>query len=525
MYQETVLAIDVGTQSVRALAFNPSGQLIDQVRVIYTEPYRSPRPGWAEQDPGYYWQRLAEACRKLWSRGLVDPAALAAVSLTSQRATLVNLDRNGDPLRPAIVWLDQRRAGKVPSVGFLWSLAFRLAGLGGTLNYLRAEAEANWLREHQPSIWARTAHYLFLSGYLTYRLTGSFVDSIGCQVGYIPFDYRRQTWPPASHWKWRAIPVPRELFPELVPPGRQLGEITAEAAAVTGLPEGLPVIAAASDKACEVLGSGCLEPHQGCIGYGTTATINVNSARYIEPIMLIPPYPSACPGEYNLEVQIYRGFWMVSWFKEEFAWQEQALSRQSGVPVEELLDRLAAKVRPGSMGLVLQPFWSPGLKYPGPEAKGAVIGFGGVHTRAHLYRALLEGLAYAVREGRERIERRSKIPVTEIKVCGGGSRSDQMMQITADVFGLPAVRPAVFEASGLGAAMLAAVGAGLHPDLKTAVGAMTGPGQEFQPNREAVKIYDRLYRKVFRRMYRKLLPAYKDICNITNYPETPSGTR
>lgn len=521
MYKETVLAIDVGTQSVRALAFNPSGQLIDQVRVVYAEPYQSPRPGWAEQDPGYYWQRLAEACRKLWDQGLVAPEALAAVSLTSQRATLVNLDHKGDPLRPAIVWLDQRRARKLPSVGVLWSLAFRLAGLGGTINYLRAEAEANWLREYQPAIWEKTAHYLFLSGYLTYRMTGSFVDSTGCQVGYIPFDYCKQTWPPASHWKWRAIPVPQELFPELVPPGQQLGEITAEAAAVTGLPEGLPVIAAASDKACEVLGAGCLESHQGCIGYGTTATINVNSTKYIEPIPMIPPYPSACPGEYNLEVQIYRGFWMISWFKEEFAWQEQALSRQSGVPVEELLDRLAAKVLPGSMGLVLQPFWSPGLRYPGPEAKGAVIGFGGVHTRAHLYRALLEGLAYAVREGRERIEKRSKIPVTEIRVCGGGSRSEQMMQITADVFGLPAVRPAIFEASGLGAAMLAAVGSGLHADLEAAVSEMTGSGKVYQPNREAVKIYDQLYRKVFRRMYHKLLPAYKDICAITNYPEKP----
>lgn len=514
MRKETVLAIDIGTQSLRALAFDLRGRLVDFARIPYPQPYHSPRQGWAEQDPGLYWKCLAEACRKLWSGGRVSPDSIASVAITSQRSTLINLDKDGLPLRPAIVWLDQRRAVNLPPVGFLWEAAFRLAGLTDTLRYLQAEAEANWLMENQPDIWDKTAHYLFLSGYITHMLTGRYVDSIACQVGYVPFDYRKQAWAPASNWKWRAIPVRPEILPGLVRPGQQMGSVTPEAAGFTGLPKGLPVIAAASDKACEVLGSGCLEPHQACIGYGTTATINVNSRKYIEPIPLIPPYPSACPGHYNLEVQIFRGFWMVTWFKEEFAWQEKALAVKEGVTPEELLDRLTAGISPGSDGLVLQPFWSPGLRHPGIEARGAVIGFRGSHTRAHLYRAILEGLAYAMREGRERIEKRTGQSVKEIYVCGGGSKSDQMMSVTANVFGLTATRPSTYEASGLGAAILGALGSGLHSDLKSAVREMTGAGQTFEPEPRAVKAYDEIYRKVYKKMYRKLRPMYRYIQSI-----------
>ncbi|MFZ5647564.1 MAG: FGGY-family carbohydrate kinase [Bacillota bacterium] len=515
MQREAVLAIDIGTQSLRAQAFDLRGGIIDSARIPYPAPYQSPRPGWAEQDPALYWNCLGEACRKLWSGGRVSPGSLASVAVTSQRSTVVNLDNKGLPLRPAIVWLDQRRAGNLPPVGLMWRTIFRLAGLTNTLHYLQAEAEANWIMENQPDIWEKTAHYLFLSGYITYMLTGRFVDSTGCQVGYVPFDYRKQAWAHLSNWKWQAIPMPPEILPDLALPGQKMGSVTAKAASFTGLPEGLAVIAAASDKACEVLGSGCLETGQACIGYGTTATINVSSRKYIEPIPLIPPYPSACPGHYNMEVQIFRGFWMVTWFKEEFAWQEKSLAIKEGVAPEELLDRLVAGIPPGSMGLVLQPFWSPGLRHPGIEARGSVIGFKGSHTRAHLYRAILEGLAYAMREGRERIEKRTGETVKELYVCGGGSKSDQMMQITANVFGLPAVRPATYEASGLGAAILAALGSGLYPELKTAVREMTGISRTFDPEPEAVKIYDHLYRKVYVKMYRKLRPLYKSIHSIT----------
>jgi sugar (pentulose or hexulose) kinase len=170
------------------------------------------------------------------------------------------------------------------------------------------------------------------------------------------------------------------------------------------------------------------------------------------------------------------------------------------------------------MGLILQPFWSPGLKVPGPEAKGAIIGFGDVHTRAHMYRAILEGLAYALREGKERSERRSRTPITELRVSGGGSQSNAAMQLTADIFGLPTSRPHIYETSGLGAAIDAAVGLGLHPDFSTAVSAMTRVSEVFQPNPDNHYIYDGLYKNVYLKLYQRLKPLYEQIRDITGYP-------
>ena len=148
---------------------------------------------------------------------------------------------------------------------------------------------------------------------------------------------------------------------------------------------------------------------------------------------------------------------MVNWFKEQFGHHEQRQSAESGIAPEVLFDELVASAPPGSMGLMLQPYWSPGIREPGLEAKGSIIGFGDVHTRAHVYRAILEGLAYALREGKERIEKRSGVPITELRISGGGSQSDAAMQLTADIFGLPTSRPHIYETSALGAAIDAAV--------------------------------------------------------------------
>ena len=258
-----------------------------------------------------------------------------------------------------------------------------------------------------------------------------------------------------------------------------------------------------------------LDPHIGCLSYGTTATINTTHRKYIEVIPLIPPYPSAVPDAYSLEIQIYRGYWMVNWFKQEFGHPEQRLAAENGFEPEALFDELVRAVPAGSQGLLLQPYWSPGIRVPGPEARGAIIGFSDAHTRAHVYRAILEGLAYALREGAERTAQRSGVPITELRVAGGGSQSDAAMQITADVFGLATARPHVYEASGLGAAIDAAVGLKLHPDFETAVKEMTRLGQTFEPNRSTQAIYDGLYHTVYLKMYARLKPLYEAIGRVT----------
>jgi sugar (pentulose or hexulose) kinase len=514
-----VLAIDVGTQSVRALVVGPDGTIHAATRIPIV-PYTSPHPGWAEQDPEVHWSAIGEACRRVLGDPAVDPGALAGVTLTTQRGSVVVADAAGRPLRPALIWLDDRRASPRPYGGVtgVTRLGFRALRLRDTIEAFAAACEANWLREHEPSTWSAIRRYGLLSAYLTQRLTGRWVDSAAAQVGYLPFDYRRSRWARAGDWRWTVAPVDPAWLPELVPPTGRLGELSSEAAAHTGLPVGLPVVAAAADKACEVLGSGAIEPSVAAISYGTAATVNTTMTRYVEAIPLVPPFPAALPGAYSLEIQVYRGYWMVEWFKREFGAAEVARAATLGVPPERLLDELLAGVPPGSMGLLLQPYWSPGVRVPGPEAKGAIIGWGDVHTRAHLYRAILEGLAYALRDGLERTAGRTGVRPTALRIAGGGSQSPAAVQLTADVFGLPVGRIHTHEAAGLGAAIDALVGLGIHPDVPTAVGAMVHVREVRDPDPATHARYEALYRGVYRRMYERLRPLYREIRRVTGYP-------
>ena len=192
-----------------------------------------------------------------------------------------------------MVWLDRCRAEGLPRIGGRWGLMFKAAGVTETVATFAAEAEANVIRRREPETWSRIRHYLYLSGFLVHRLTGEFRDSVAAQVGYVPFDYKGLAWAGSGDWKWQAAPVERAWLPDLIPPGGRLGAITATAAEVTGIPVGLPLISAAGDKACEVLGAGCLEPTVGCLSYGTTATFNTTHRRYVEATPLVPPFPAA----------------------------------------------------------------------------------------------------------------------------------------------------------------------------------------------------------------------------------------
>ncbi|HSG87266.1 MAG TPA: FGGY-family carbohydrate kinase [Candidatus Limnocylindrales bacterium] len=518
---DRLLAIDVGTQSVRALLFDPRGALLAGSR-IPIEPYVSPQPGWAEQDPEVYWAAMGAACAALRDQPAGRPIeAIAGLALTTQRGTVVVTDRAGRPLRPAMVWLDQRRTYGLPPLGGLTGLAFRALRVRDTVAAFQADAEANWIAHHEPTVWAAAERYGLLSAFLSTRLVGRWVDADACQVGYLPFDFRRRRWAADGDWRWRVAPIRREQLPDLVPSGEPLGSLTPAAADHLGLPAGLPVMAAAADKACEVLGSGALDPSVAALSYGTAATVNTTHRRYVEAVPLVPPYPAAVPGAYSLEIQVYRGYWLVEWFKRQFGDREVARAAAAGTSPEALFDELLEATTPGAMGLLLQPTWTPGVRVPGPEAKGAVIGFSDVHTRAHLYRAILEGLAYALREGLERSERRSGVRAAEVRVAGGGSRSRGALQLTADIFGRPAARPHTDEAAGLGAAIVAAYGLGLHRDAETAVREMTRVGESRDPEPDAVAIYEELYQRVYRRLYPALRPLYEDVRRITGHPPRP----
>ncbi len=516
--KDLVLTIDIGTQSIRSGLINPKGEILAIERVPI-ESYFSPKPGWAEQHPDYFWKQLCFSTRALLEANKKNIERIVGVTLTTQRSTVVNVDKNGVPLRPAIVWPDQRREKDFLPLGILFDLGFKIIGMYETVKYAQAEAEINWLIKNQPDVMRKTFKYMYISGFVTYKLTGLFRDSYASQVGYIPFDYKHFKWSPRFSWKWKAFPVPKEMLVELVPPGETLGEITDGASKETGIPKGLPVIAAGSDKACELVGAGCISPEIGGISFGTTATVSINTLKYTEVIPFIPPYPSVIRGMYSPEVQIYRGFWLVSWFKKEFGTKEILQAEKEGRAVEELFEELIKEVPPGSHGLMLQPYWSPGVKVPGPEAKGSIIGFGEIHTRSHLYRAIIEGLCYALREGAEKIQNRTGVTIRELRASGGGAQSDSTLQIASDIFNLSVKRPATFETSSLGAAIVAMPKVGLHSDVTSAIKEMTSTVKIFYPNRESTEIYDELYIKIYKHIYKKLKPFYHTIQKITHYPD------
>ena len=502
-----ILAIDFGTQSVRALAYKQSGECFAKHQ-LPIDQYQHPEPGWTEHDVEGFWTLLASSCQGLWVQG-VDPSEIAAVVVTTQRATVINLDERGRPLRPAIIWTDQRRSPPRGRLPWMWRVLFALLRIRSIVENLEAEAEANWLERHQPELLAKTAHFLLLSGYLNYRLTGEFKDSAGSQVGYVPFDFKKQDWCADSDWKWHSMAIKRYMLPALTTVGEPLGAITADAAEATGLPEGLPVIAGAADKACEVLGVGALEAGVASVSCGTTATINTTRSHYVEVVPFMPAYPAALPEHFNTEIQVFRGFWMVSWFLEQFGHAEQRYSLERGVSAETVLDELLAQTEPGAEGLVLQPFWNPVLGETGPEGRGSIIGFKDFHTRAHVYRALIEGLAFALRSGKERIERRTKTPISCIRLSGGGAQSDQVAQIVADVLNLPVERFDDCEASGRGAAMVGAAAVGWYSSIAAAGEAMAGETHRTTPNPDVTERYQALYKGQYRPLYGKLKSLFE----------------
>jgi sugar (pentulose or hexulose) kinase len=514
--KDVILTIDCGTQSLRALLFALDGDLLTKAQVAYL-PYVSPRPGWAEQDPEVYWQSLCRACAELKRKAAGIFARIAGVGVTAQRNSMINIDQAGGCLRPAIIWLDQRKA--VPSLashGLLRKM-LKCFRMDGVLSGLQAEGKCNWIRQQQPRLWQATHKYLQVSGFLNYRLTGRFADSVASQIGHLPFNYRKMRWARRPELSALLFPVEREKLPELVMPGEPLGSITARAAAQTGIPAGLPVIACGSDKGCETLGSGIIDQRAVSLSFGTTATIQTTARTYFEPIRFMPPYPAALPGFYNPEVEIFRGYWMITWYKNEFAHKEVQEARSNGMAAEEILNRLLAQAPPGAMGLVVQPYWGAGPKTP--WAKGAMIGFGDVHTRAHVYRAVIEGLGFALFEGLHKIEKAGGIKAESAAVSGGASQSDEICKITADIFNLPMLKGRTHETSGLGAAIVTAVGLGCHPSFEAAVKRMVQVQKVFEPDPQHVALYRQLYHRVYQKIFNALSPLYAEIQEITGYPE------
>ncbi|HEY6314228.1 MAG TPA: FGGY-family carbohydrate kinase, partial [Streptosporangiaceae bacterium] len=441
-----LLAIDNGSQSTKVTIFDTRGRAVASAR-RWLKPYDTSVPGHAVHPGDDIWDSIRAACRDAMNqfsgRFSARPGGIVAVGLCTIRFCRALLAADGTLAEPVMSWMDERVS-----------------------------------RPYEPTN-PRTRYVTTSSGYITHRLTGRLVDAAANYQGVWPIDQDTATWSgdPAAY---AATGMARDMLFDLVPPGGLLGSVTSAASLVTGIPAGLPVYATANDKAVEALGSGLEDDGTVLLSLGTyIAAMTTGSSSRSTDDSYWANF-AARPGTYLYEsTGIRRGMWMVSWF-----------SSLLGGPPEDALDAEASELAPGSNGLLTLPDWLA----PGHAAwrRGAMLGFDGSQGRAHIYRSILEGIALTMANNTAAMERALGRRLSPVLVSGGGSRSDLMMRIVADVFDRPTRRTTVNDAAGLGAAICAAVGHGIYPGWDQAAAAMVSPGQQFTPDPRAARAYQQI---------------------------------
>lgn len=510
MSKSLIMTMDFGTQSVRVSVWDEQGTVLAMEKEKYDPPYFSTLPNYAEQNPSLYYDCLTKCTQKIAKNHADLIPNISGISLTCFRDSAVLLDKERNVIRPMILWLDQRMAECKKPLPLLSRVAFALVGMTNTINFNRKRCVANWIIENEPENWQRVDKYIPVSTYFIWRLTGKLVDSSSNCAGHYPIDFKKKQWykNPEKHLKGQIFSIKRSMLPEIVSEGAVLGEISEEASQATGLPKGIKLYASGSDKSCETLGLGVIDDRVAAVSYGTASSIETTRNKYTESETFLPGYPSCVPGYYNMDIQIYRGYWMINWFLKEFGGQNITDLITADASADSFNQKLNS-VPAGCDGLVLQPYWGPGLSRP--LAKGAIIGFSDSITQEHFYRAIIEGIAYALREGLEHFERKIHHRIDSVRVSGGGSQSDQICQITADIFGRPVSRVQTSETSSLGAAISGFMAIGVYSSTKEAVAHMVSVKDTFHPNPEIHEKYNYLYQNAYRLMYPRLKGIYSNI--------------
>jgi sugar (pentulose or hexulose) kinase len=510
MSNPIILTIDFGTQSVRVGLFDKKGNVLAIEKEKYNPPYFSNKPGYAEQNPNCFFETMCKCGQRIKEKNPDLLKDIIGVSLTCFRDSAVLLDKNLNVIRPCILWLDQRDVDVKEKLPISSRLAFKLVGMTDTIILNQKRTMSHWIKQNEPENWAKMYKYVAISTYFNYLLTGELKDSPSNQAGHYPIDFKNREWYKSDkNLKGQIFGVKRVYLCDLVPVGGTIGYISKEASEKTGIPEGLPLFSCGSDKSCETLGVGALDENVASISYGTASTVEVSVKKYHDSEKFLPSYPACIPDYYNMDVQIYRGYWMLNWFAKEFAQDDTVESAiEKNVVLDKLNERLM-EIPAGSDGLVLQPYWGPGLRRP--LAKGAIIGFSDIHTREHLYRAIIEGIGYALREALEGFQKTLHHKIDYLMISGGGSQSDAICQITADLFGLPVSRVQTFETSSLGAGISGFLAAKEFSSPDKAVQAMVHKTDLFKPNMDTHKQYDYLFYNAYLKMYPNLKDIYKNI--------------
>lgn len=505
MNEKYLIGIDSGTQSTRVIIFNTKGEQICK-GIGKHPPLIIEKKGWAEHGEMDVWIGLCDAARDAFSNFKGNPKDIVGIGLSSQRGTTLAVDQDGTPIQKPISWMDHRMAYGIepmPDDCDPW------------YKFLRFYSKPNWFRVNKPEVFNKAYKWLTVAGFLDYKLCGDYVDTISNQnVGW-PID--REAWKISDEdWKYECVGVRRDQMSRMVLPGEIVGYVSSVGSKSTGFPEGCPVMACAGDKQCEQLGAGIIKEGQTYITFGTSSSLGIvgNSTQMrTDPDFSFITYLSCIPGIWNYEAGLYTGYWLVSWFRDNLGIDLAGEAKSKGTSIEALLNQQAVNVPPGSEGLIIIPDWSaPRAR---PFGKGMIIGFDNRHTRAHMFRAMIEGISLQLKINTDIMCNKIGTQVTELRVGGGGSQSNISMQCTADIFGVPTTRTYLAENCSLGAAICAAVGAGVYPSFEAAVEGMTRTSETFYPIPENQKLYDDLRERVFMKTYPTMEPVLKNLVELT----------
>jgi xylulokinase len=456
-----------------------------------------------------WWDRLCIALKRLFES--IDPSQVEALCITNQRETFVPVDGEGIPVRNAILWNDERCLKQVSYLEETVGGEKLHTVTGKPLSMTPALPKMIWLAQNEPQILPRIRKFLEPHAFLVHRLTGEFRTSLASAdpMGLIDMEERR--W---AEDLIRELGFSRDQFPELDEPGEITGRVSPRAATATGLRAGLPVVAGGGDGQCAGLGANVTDTDCAYLIMGTAVIGGAFSGQY-KTSRAYRTLNAPLPGGYYLETCLKGGVFTVAWFIEKFA--GELAKPWLSVSPEELLEGAAAEIPPGSLGLVLVPYWHNVMSpYWDPAASGVPIGWHGAHGPAHFYRAILEGIAFEQRLAGDGLIEAQEKPFKEYVILGGGSRSDLWCQIMSDITGLPIARSATAEATCLGAGILAAAALGWYENINKAAEAMTATTDTFQPDPERSKVYDRLYREVYRPLFPAVQPLVDRLTELTH---------
>lgn len=499
-----LLGIDVSTTGAKAILVGEDGGVLGSATTEY--PLSTPYPLWSEQNPADWWYGSRQSIRSVLADAHIDSSQICGVGLTGQMHGLVCLDQAGHVLRPAILWNDQRTAEQCEQMTAKVGLQHLLAITGNPALTGFTAPKILWVRQHEPEIYARIAHILLPKDYIRYLLTGEFAIDCAEASGTSLLDLQSRNW---SDEVLAALDIPRHWLPKVYEGPAVTGKINATAAELTGLAAGTIVMGGGGDQAAQAVGVGAVVPGIVALTLGTSGVVFAPTNQpFIEAegrlhAMCHSAPPSSGSGWHLMGVMLSAAG-SLRWFRDTFT---------PGMGYDELLAPVA-KITPGSEGLIFLPYLTgERTPYADPLARGAFVGLTIRHGHAHMARAVLEGVAFGLRDSMELVKGSGLGVIHQVRISGGGAKSPLWRQILADVMNCELVTVNVTDGASYGAALLAGVGAGLWSSVPEACKATVKTLNPTYPRTSIVEVYQKLY-PTYRALYPALKPAFQSLAGI-----------